>query len=93
MEHEFDRSRTIRIPLSRVAIVYGDDGLDLATDDLLMALSQVTGRANPDCVIEVDVSQRDSQDHALIIDVTGLSSTAYARFRGKVRELQLIELE
>lgn len=93
MEHQLDHSLTIRIPLRHVASVYGDDGLDMATDDLLMALSQVTGQANPDCVIEVDVSQRDPKDHALILDVSGLSSTAYAKFRGKVRDLQLIEGE
>lgn len=92
MEHQ-DELQTIRIPLRHVASVYGDDGLDMATDDLLMALSQVSGRANPNCVIEVDVSQRAPKDHALIIEVSGLSATAYAKFRGKVRELHLIEVE
>ena len=93
MESELHSLSTIRIPLRHLTKIYGPDGLDMATDDLLMALSQVTGQENPNCVIEVDVSQRDPKDHALILDVSGLSSMAYAKFREKVRELQLFESE
>lgn len=93
MESEPHSSLIVRIPLRHLTRIYGPDGLDLATDDLLLALSQVTGHANPDCVIEVDVRHRDSRDHTLILDVSGLSSTGYAKFREKVRELQLFESE
>ena len=78
----------IRIPLRQVERIYGPDGLDCATDDLLLALSQITGQVNPNCIVEVDVSPRDIADHALILEVSGLSPNAGAQLQRKLREMQ-----
>ena len=79
----------IRIPLRQVESIYGPDGLDCATDDLLLALSQITGQVNPNCIVEVDASPRDMAYHELILEVSGLSPNAGAQLQRKLREMQL----
>lgn len=79
----------IRIPLRQVESVYGPEGLDCATDDLMLALSQITGHVNPNCIVEVDARPRDIGEHALILEVTGLSANARSQLQRKLQELQL----
>jgi len=73
--------RSIRIPLRLVERVYGRDMVDVAGDDILHALRQVSDYPDQHKYrFEIDASHTNPWYHALVFNVENMSDTKYAIF-------------
>lgn len=93
MSDEVRNPVLITIPLLKIEQIYGPDGLDMAVDDLVIALSQSTGISTPDVIIEVDQSHADRRQHTLQMSIRGLTQRASDTFEGHRQRLQLGETQ
>jgi hypothetical protein len=82
--------RAIRIPIRSIEHVYGDGNLDDAGDDLVYALRLVSDY--PDQFryrFDLDSAHPNPWYHSMVLEVEGISDSAYARFLAKVAALGL----